>query len=107
MKAYQGQYTRAVEEKGNIVVLLMSEVYGSMHGDAVRYLDSLDAMTGTRDATEYADPPGKRRLSWREHWGRELSAAPVYGDAARVLARRRRVRDAAARAYLSHCAGAW
>ena len=77
------------------------EVYGGADDEAIAYLGSLDAKSkakGGRDVTEYHDPPGKHRLSWREHWGRKLSAAAALGDATRVAARRTRVREAAARA---------
>jgi hypothetical protein len=38
------------------------------------------------DATPYHDPPGSKRLSYLEHWARELSLETAIGDAARVAA---------------------
>ena len=46
---------------------------------------------GARDDTEYHDPPGSKRLSFKEHWARELSAAAALGDAARIASKLKRV----------------
>lgn len=60
------------------------------------FVSHFAAAARERDTTEYHDPPGDKRLSFFEHWTRALSAAAVYGDAARVLAHRKRVKEAAA-----------
>ena len=57
-------------------------------------LAKLAARTSGRDETEYHDPPGAKRLSYREHWARALSAASAMGDAARLHARLVRARAA-------------
>ena len=61
-------------------------------------LITLAARTGGRDATEYHDPPGNKRLSFREHWARALSVAAALGDASRLAARLKRTPAAAAAA---------
>ena len=98
-------YSRAIDELGNIVFLCLSEIYGGLHEHAVRQLGHFAAAARERDTTEYHDPPGDKRLSIFEHWTRALSAAAVYGDAARVLAHRKRVKEAVASgraAQISH-----
>ena len=72
------------------VNLLLHEVYGGMGGNGPSFLGwlaKLAATKGGRDDTEYHDPPGKKRLSFREHWARALSAAAALGDAGRLAAR--------------------
>ena len=81
-------------------------MYGGTTGPSLGYLHSLSKLArcrGWRDDTEYRDPPGKKRLSYVEHHARALSAAMVFGEAARLNskparmhARRGRARDGGA-----------
>ena len=57
------------------------------------------------------DPPGTKRLSYLEHWARELSIEAALGDAARIARRITRVanhtdRAATATAAVAAHAGA-
>ena len=72
-----------------------------MHPATAAYLDGLAAMakrTAARDDTPYHDPPGTKRLSYHEHWARELSIDVALGDAARIARRVTRVASHAGRA---------
>ncbi len=92
VRALAGDYADALS-KGSTVNLLLHEVYGGMGGSAVAYLGSLAKLAACksgRDDTEYHDPPGNKRLSFREHWARALSVAAALGDAARIAARLKR-----------------
>ena len=89
VRGRDGDYADALS-KGSSVNLLLHEVYGGMGGYVPSYLGSLcklAALKGGRDDTEYHDPPGNKRLSYREHWTRALSVAAALGDAARLAAR--------------------
>ena len=93
MRAADGDYADA-RSRGSDVIMLLHETYGGMHHHAVAYLLRLSTAAkkaGARDDTEYHDPPGSKRLSFKEHWARELSAAAALGDAARIASKLKRV----------------
>ena len=93
MRGVDGHYADALSRKSE-VYLLLHESYGGMHPGSEAYLISLASMakrTAARDDTPYHDPPGTKRLSYLEHWARELSIEAALGDAARIARRITRV----------------
>ena len=79
-----------------------------MHPRSEAYLVSLASMAkrpAARDDTPYNDPPGTKRLSYLEHWARELSAEAALGDAARIAKRISRVANLSSRADHAAAAG--
>ena len=100
VRAVDGDYVEALERESQ-VFLLLHEIYGGMHEGAARHLVHLSSLAEARDDTPYHDPPGSKRLSYLEHWARELSLETAIGDAARVAAttaanRRKRRADGSA-----------
>ena len=97
MRAHGEAHYRDALSKGSIVNLNISEIYGGVGGSAMPYLGSLCKLAGAkggRDDTEYHDPPGNKRLSYREHWSRLLSGAAAFGESARIAYRNMRNRPA-------------
>ena len=68
--------------KKHTLLLLVSETFGGINNEALRYLRTLAARAGKAgcpDRTKYGTRA--RRLSFFEHYARRLSAAAIIGDA--------------------------
>ena len=77
--ARRGQYTDALVNKKNAVVLLLHDVYGGIAPPTLKHLYQLARGTRVRDGTVYTSWAAP---SYLPHYGQRLSSAAVFADAA-------------------------
>ena len=84
VEEHKGHYHDGIYNKGNTVLLLISEVLGSVNGTAARYLARLAHRARDTSDTVYFERGG-RAISFYEHYGRRISRAAAVGHGKTLL----------------------
>ena len=79
---HRGEYHYCTHVLKHTLLLLVSETFGGLSQDALRYLRALDAKAGKAGCPDRTKYDGRaRKLTFFEHYARRLSAAAIIGDA--------------------------
>ena len=78
----RGEYHHCMHVLKHTLLLLVSETFGGISQEALRYLRALAAKAGKAGCPDRTKYDGRaRKLSFFEHYARRLSAAAIIGDA--------------------------
>ena len=80
MAPHKGKYYDCIHEKGNTLLLLISEVFGGVNGRALRYLTRLAHAARSNSDAVHLDRAG-RIVSFFSHYAAALSSAAAVGHA--------------------------